>query len=65
MKFSFIIPAYNALSTIEKCLKSVISQTYQNWEAIVVDDGSKDDTYSRAFEFSKMDKRIRVYKKEN
>lgn len=41
---SIIIPAYNAAKTIEKCLSSIFSQTFQNLEIIVVNDGSTDNT---------------------
>ena len=41
---SIIIPAYNAAETITNCVKSVFSQTYKDWEIIIIDDGSKDNT---------------------
>lgn len=44
LKFSFIIPAYNAEKTINNCLDSIETQTYQSFEIIVIDDGSSDDT---------------------
>jgi glycosyltransferase involved in cell wall biosynthesis len=44
LKVSIIVPVYNCENTIEKCLLSLINQTYENKEIIVVDDGSTDDT---------------------
>lgn len=44
MKFSIIIPVYNAEMYLEKCLKSIINQTYFNYEVIIIDDGSTDNS---------------------
>ena len=43
---SIIIPVYNAEKYIRECLESVISQDFQNYEVLVVNDGSKDAVYS-------------------
>ena len=40
MKISVIIPVFNIESFVTRCLDSIIKQTYNNWEAIIVDDGS-------------------------
>ncbi len=62
---SVVIPAYNVGSYIENCIKSVINQTYSQWELLVIDDGSKDDTYDRAKTTAGSDERIRIYKQQN
>ena len=62
---SIIIPLYNCEKYIEKCLNSLIKQTYRNIEIIVVDDGSKDSSLSVCKELSKKDKRIKVFPKKN
>ena len=62
---SVIMPAYNAMSNIERALKSVISQTYENLEVIVIDDGSSDDTGKIVDRYAKADLRIKVVHTEN
>lgn len=56
--FSIILPTYNRANLISKAINSVVYQTYQNWELIVVDDGSKDNTKDIVEKFEKEDNRI-------
>ena len=56
---SVITPTYNSGKFIGKTIESVIGQTYKNWEMIVVDDGSTDDTESIARSYSSKDSRIK------
>lgn len=58
-----IIPAYNAAKTIVCCIKSLLKQTYQDWELIIIDDGSTDNTLDVCQSFH--DQRIQVYHKMN
>lgn len=62
---SIIIPAYNVAAFLERCVRSVISQTYQSIEIIIVDDGSKDDTLNAAKAMVALDNRIVVLHQEN
>ena len=62
---SVIIPVYNVEDYIEKCISSVINQTYNNMEIILVDDGSKDNSGNICEKYSKSDKRIKVIHKKN
>lgn len=55
---SIVMPAYNAQKTITDSVNSVLAQTYQNWELIIIDDCSSDDVYMIIQEFSKTDDRI-------
>ena len=57
---SIIIPVYNAELTIEKCLKSVLKQSYQNYEVIVIDDCSADNSLSIIKEFKSKFRRFRI-----
>jgi len=59
-KFSVVIPTYNSSKTINKTITSVLRQKYKNFEIIVVDDGSNDNTVSKVKQIS--DSRIRVFK---
>lgn len=62
---SVVIPIYNVEKYVEKCVNSVISQTYKNMEIILVDDGSKDKSGEICDSFEKKDKRIKVIHKKN
>jgi len=62
---SIIMPAYNAEKYIADSIKSVLAQTYSNWELIVVDDGSTDGTAAVVQEFAGRDNRIRYIFQEN
>lgn len=63
--FSVIIPAYNVAGYIEGCLDSILAQTYQDYEILLIDDGSTDQTPEIADAYAKKDKRIQVIHKEN
>ena len=62
---SVVVPVYNIKDYIEKCLKSIVSQSYDNLEIVVVDDGSTDGSGKLCDEFAKKDKRVRVFHKKN
>ena len=62
---SVIIPIYNIEAYIEKCIRSVMDQTYKNIEIILVDDGSTDTSGEICDELTKQDVRIRVIHKQN
>ncbi|MCI7792187.1 MAG: glycosyltransferase [Lachnospiraceae bacterium] len=65
VKLSVVIPVYNIEDYIGKCLDSVLAQTYQNYEVIIVDDGSTDGTAGVCDEYAQKDERIRVIHKKN
>ena len=62
---SVVIPAYNAGQFLDETLESVLSQTYENWECIIVNDGSTDNTESVAKKWCEKDSRFRLTNKEN
>ena len=57
---SIIIPCYNCEKYIEENIKSILKQTYKNFEVIYVNDGSKDNTLDILKKYEKIDKRIKV-----
>lgn len=65
MKISAVIPLYNAEKYIYKCIKSVIDQTYDDWELIVVDDGSDDNSVDIVTHIALNEKRIKLYCQKN
>ncbi|MEI8046634.1 MAG: glycosyltransferase [Bacteroidota bacterium] len=62
---SIISPTYNHQNYIKDCIKSVLAQTYSNWEMIIIDDGSTDGTFAVAMEYSKKDIRIKPFTQKN
>lgn len=62
---SVIVPIYNVEKYINKCVDSIINQTYKNIEIILVDDGSTDNCYNICDEYKKKDNRIKVIHQEN
>jgi len=65
MKISIVVPVYKVEKYIEKCVNSLINQTYKNIEIILVDDGSPDNCGDICDEFALKDKRIKVIHKKN
>lgn len=63
IQFSILIPLYNKASYIEKTLKSVLKQTFSDYEIIVINDGSTDESVSKVLEFK--DSRIQLYNQKN
>lgn len=62
---SLIIPVYNVEKYLNKCMESVLAQTYDNFEVLLVDDGSTDSSGKMCDEYAKRDARIFVFHKEN
>ena len=57
---SIIMGAYNCEREVEKCIESVLKQTYTNWEFIICDDDSTDKTLDVLKEYARKDARIKV-----
>lgn len=62
---SIVIPVYNAELFLERCLNSILEQTYKDFEVILVDDGSSDSTCLICSRYASADNRIRYYRKDN
>ena len=62
---SIIVPAYNIENYIGRCIESIINQTYREWELLIIDDGSTDNTWNIIANYVKRDKRIKAFRKEN
>lgn len=62
---SVIVPVYNVERYMAKCIESVIAQTFTNWELILVDDGSSDDSLAICNRYAEQDDRITVVHQEN
>lgn len=62
---SIVVPIFNAESNLKRMLESILAQTYQKFECILIDDGSTDASYSICKEYEKRDARIRNFTQEN
>ena len=63
--FSVIVSVYNVENYLDKCIKSLLSQTYSDFEIILVDDGSTDRSPKICDKYQQMDSRIKVIHKQN
>lgn len=63
--FSIIIPCYNQAAYLSECLDSLLEQSYENWEAIIVNDGSTDNTNEIATLYCRKDDKIKLFQKQN
>lgn len=62
---SIIVPVYNVAPYLGECIASIVSQTFTDWELILVDDGSTDNSADIAKEWRDKDRRIKLYSKPN
>ncbi len=64
-KLSIIIPCYNSENYIGKTIKAVLNQTFQDWELVIINDGSTDDSVEEIVKFVQLDERIKLFSIEN
>lgn len=62
---SVIVPVYNAEETLRQCVDSILTQDFKDFELLLIDDGSKDDSPAICDEYAEKDSRVRVFHKEN
>lgn len=65
VEISIICPVYNVENYIHKCIDSILLQTFKNWELLLINDGSTDNSGKICDEYSIRDSRIKVYHKKN
>ncbi len=65
MRFSVIIPCYNVDLYLDECIQSILNQSYTDFEAILIDDGSTDSTHEKCVKWCAADKRLRLITQEN
>ncbi|MDE7258904.1 MAG: glycosyltransferase, partial [Lachnospiraceae bacterium] len=64
-KISVIVPVYNSIDCLKKCVRSICAQTYENLEILLIDDGSTDGTDKLCDKLATEDRRICAYHKKN
>ena len=62
---SIIVPIYNTEKYLRKCVDSILKQTYENLEVILVNDGSPDNSLEICREYERLDSRVKVINKKN
>lgn len=62
---SIIVPVYNAEAYLRECIDSIIAQRYQDWELLLINDGSVDDSLEICTKYSHIDQRIKVFSQTN
>lgn len=62
---SIIVPVYNAEKYLSRCVDSILSQTMKDFELLLIDDGSQDESGRICDEYSEKDARVRVFHKPN
>lgn len=65
MTLSIIVPFYNTEQYIIRCIDSILSQTFSDWELILIDDGSTDESYKLCIDYASKDPRIKVLTQSN
>lgn len=63
--FSIIVPVYNAESTLQRCVDSILAQTFEDFELILINDGSKDQSGDICDEYAAKDSRVKTVHKTN
>lgn len=64
-QISVIVPVYNGERYLHECIDSILIQSFTNFELILVDDGSKDESARICYDYAKKDHRVRVIHKQN
>lgn len=64
-KFSIIVPVYNVENELNKCIDSILGQSVEDFELILIDDGSRDSSGQICDDYGKKDRRIKVIHKSN
>ena len=64
-QISVIVPVYNAEKYLHRCIDSILAQTFSDFELLLIDDGSKDNSGRICDEYAAKDSRIRVFHKKN
>ena len=65
MKYSIVVPVYNMEKYVEACIKSILAQTFQDFELLLINDGSTDNSYQICLNYSKIDSRVKAIDKVN